>query len=154
MEAYTFTLNKVRNYKGQVLDKEKRKLAVLQKKRDEIAEKIIALGKFRNEKNAELMAMQKKGVFVSELISYSFIIENARLQLQVLLNELKKAEDETEIQRQIVLKIYQEKTGMDKLEEKQVEEYRLEEAKSYQNEILQNISNQIASANQVSQRAG
>ena len=153
MESYTFALDKVRNYKSQVLDKEKRKLAVLQKKRDEIAEKIIALGKFRNEKNAELVAMQRKGAFVSELITYSFMIENARLLLQTMLIDLKKAEDETEIQRQIVLKVYQEKTGMDKLEEKQVEEYRLEEAKSYQNEILQNISNQIAVANQVSQRA-
>ena len=153
MESYTFALDKVRNYKSQVLDKEKRKLAILQKKRDEIAEKIIALGNFRNEKNAELVAMQRKGAFVSELITYSFMIENARLLLQTMLIDLKKAEDETEIQRQIVLKVYQEKTGMDKLEEKQVEEYRLEEAKSYQNEILQNISNQIAVANQVSQRA-
>ncbi len=154
MESYTFPLNKVRNYKSQVLDKEKRKLAVLQKKRDEIAENIIALGRFRNEKNAELISKQRNGAFVSELITCSFIIENARLQLQVLLAELKKAEDEAEVQRQVVLTVYQEKTGMDKLEEKQVEEYRLLEAKSFQNEILQNITNQLAVASSASQRVG
>ena len=154
MDSYSFSLNKVRNYKSQVLDKEKRKLAVLQKRRDDISEKIVALGRFRNEKNAELDLKERKGALVSELISCNFIIENARMQLQVLLLELKKAEDEVEVQRQAVLSVYQEKTGMDKLEEKQVEEYRMLEARSFQNEILQNISNQICYANSTSQRAG
>ena len=154
MESYSFSLNKVRNYKSQVLDKEKKKLAVLQKKADEISEKIIALGKFRNDKNAELLSKQRNGALVSELITCSFVIENARLQLQVLLADLKKAEDAAEAQRLIVLTIYQEKTGMDKLEEKQVEEYRMLEARSFQNEILQTISNQISLANSTSQRAG
>jgi len=154
LDSYTFSLDKVRNYKSQVLDKEKRKLAVLQKRRDEISEKIVALGRFRNEKNAELDFKARQGALVSELISCSFIIENARLQLQVLLLELKKAEEEMETQRQIVLSVYQEKTGMDKLEEKQTEEYRVLAARSFQNEVLQNISNQISYANSSDQKAG
>lgn len=154
MDSYTFSLNKVRNYKSQVLDKEKRKLAVLQKRRDEISEKIAALGRFRNEKNAELDLKARNGALVSELISCSFIIENARLQLQVLLSELKKAEEEMETQRQVVLSVYQEKTGMDKLEEKQAEEYRILAARSIQNEVLQNISNQISFASSSDQKAG
>ena len=44
----------------------------------------------------------------------------------------------------MVLAIYQEKTGMDKLEERQLEEYRLLEAKENENDIMQVISNKMA----------
>ena len=58
--------------------------------------------------------------------------------------QLNKAEEELEAQRQVVLAIYQEKTGMDKLEERQLEEYRLLEAKENENDIMQVISNKMA----------
>lgn len=144
MEAFKFSLNRVRNYKSQVLDKEKKVLGTLQRKRDEILEKVETLEKYRDDKIAELSLKQQKGATMSELLSFNYLIENARLQIQAALLELYKAEEEVEAQRQVVITVYQEKTGMDKLEEKQVEEYRLLEAKSAENEIMQVISNRIA----------
>lgn len=144
MEAFKFSLNRVRNYKSQVLDKEKKVLGTLQRKRDEILEKVETLEKYRDDKIAELSFKQQKGATMSELLSFNYLIENARLQIQAALLELYKAEEEVEAQRQVVITVYQEKTGMDKLEEKQVEEYRLLEAKSAENEIMQVISNRIA----------
>ncbi|MGI5986369.1 MAG: flagellar export protein FliJ [Oscillospiraceae bacterium] len=144
MEAFKFSLNRVRNYKSQVLDKEKKVLGTLQRKRDEILEKVETLEKYRDDKIAELSLKQQKGATMSELLSFNYLIENARLQIQAALLELYKAEEEVEAQRQVVITVYQEKTGMDKLEEKQVEEYRLLEAKSAENEIMQVISNRMA----------
>ncbi|NLT64566.1 MAG: flagellar export protein FliJ [Clostridiales bacterium] len=144
MEAFKFSLNRVRNYKSQVLDKEKKVLGTLQRKRDEILEKVETLEKYRDDKIAELSFKQQKGATMSELLSFNYLIENARLQIQAALLELYKAEEEVEAQRQVVITVYQEKTGMDKLEEKQVEEYRLLEAKSAENEIMQVISNRMA----------
>jgi flagellar FliJ protein len=144
VEAFKFSLNRVRNYKSQVLDKEKKVLGTLQRKRDEILEKVETLEKYRDDKIAELSLKQQKGATMSELLSFNYLIENARLQIQAALLELYKAEEEVEAQRQVVITVYQEKTGMDKLEEKQVEEYRLLEAKSAENEIMQVISNRMA----------
>lgn len=144
MEAFKFSLNRVRNFKGQVLDKEKKALGVLQRKRNEIADRIFALEKYRDETILQLNSKQQRGATMSELSSLSYLVENARMQIKTALFELGKVDEEIEKQRQVVVGVYQEKTGMDKLEEKQVEEYRLLEAKSTENEIMQVCSTRAA----------
>jgi len=145
LEAFKFSLNRVRNYKSQVLDKEKKVLGALQHKRDEILDRIQALETYRVEKATELGNKQSAGATMSELRQLDYLIESARNQIIAAQEELQKAEEAVEAQRQVVLSIYQEKTGMDKLEEKQAEEYRVQAAKATENEIMQVISNKIAS---------
>ncbi|MEG0941368.1 MAG: flagellar FliJ family protein [Oscillospiraceae bacterium] len=144
MKSFEFSLNRIRNYKSQVLDKEKKTLGLLQRKRDEILEKIDNNTDYRLDKAAELSKKQCEGLSMTEISAYNYLIENARLQAELLQVQLLRAEEEFEAQRQIVLGVYQEKTGMDKLEEKQAEEYRLLEAKATENEIMQVVSTQMA----------
>lgn len=144
MKAFEFSLERIRNYKIQVLDKEKKILGNLKRRRDEIAEKIYALEKFVEEKKALMQMKQIEGVSMSELTSMNYLIESSRKQIEVLQIELRKADEVVEAQRKIVLSVYQEKTGMDKLEEKQAEEYRLLEAKATESEIMQAIANTMA----------
>ena len=144
MEAFKFSLNRVRNYKSQVLDKEKKVLGALQHARDEIQEKIDSLETYRVQKATELVNKQSAGATLNELRQLDYLIESARDQILAAREELQKAEAAVEAQRQVVLSIYQEKTGMDKLEEKQAEEYRVQEAKATENEIMQVISNKLA----------
>jgi flagellar FliJ protein len=146
LEAFKFSLSRVRNYKSQVLDKEKKTLAALQRQRSEIQDRINVLEAYRARKAAEIVEKQKKGATMVELMQSNFLIENARTQITAAREELKKMEAAVEAQRKVVLSIYQEKTGMDKLEEKQVEEYRVLEAKAAENEIMQVISNKLASS--------
>ena len=141
MKQFEFSLERIRNYKMQVLEKEKKILAGLKLKRDEIAEKIVSMEKFRDEKTSQVQQKQIEGVSMRELVSLNYLIDNTRKQIQVLQIELYKAEEIVEAQRKVVLSIYQEKTGMDKLEEKQTEEYRLLEAKAFESEIMQAITN-------------
>ena len=131
MKAFRFSLDRVREFKSQILDKEKKTLGVLLKNRDDIL--------YREAENK-----QTEGISAIELNSYNYLLENARTQLEMLNIQLNKAEEELEAQRQVVLAIYQEKTGMDKLEERQLEEYRLLEAKENENDIMQVISNKMA----------
>lgn len=144
LKSFEFSLNRIRNYKSQVLDKEKKTLGLLQRKRDEILEKIDNNTDYRLDKAAELSKKQCEGLSMTEISAYNYLIENARLQAELLQVQLLRAEEEFEAQRQIVLGVYQEKTGMDKLEEKQAEEYRLLEAKATENEIMQVVSTQMA----------
>ncbi len=148
MKSFHFSLNRVRSYKSQILDKEKKVLGILLKKRDDILFKIVEMERFQIEKSNEAAERQRIGISISELASYSYLIENARLQIKLLNEELVKAEAQAEEQRKIVLEIYQEKTGMDKLEEKQLEEYRFLEAKETESEIMQVISNKLADRGQ------
>lgn len=144
MEAFKFSLNRVRNYKSQVLDKEKKVLGALQRRRDEILDRLDALEAYRIEKATELTNKQSAGATMNELRQLDYLIESARNQILAAREELQKAEEAFEAQRQVVLSIYQEKTGMDKLEEKQAEEYRVQVAKATENEIMQVISNKLA----------
>ena len=144
MKPYEFSLERIRSYKVQVLDKEKKTLGNLKGKRDEIAERLRALESFFNDNTAQLQEKQIKGVSMGELTSLNFLIENARNRIGLLQYELYKAEEVVEAQRKVVLTVYQEKTGMDKLEERQVEEYRLLEAKAVESEVMQAITNTLA----------
>lgn len=144
MKSFVFSLDRVRSYKSQILDKEKKVLAVLLKKRDDLILKISEMERFQAEKANEAAERQRVGISMSELASYSYLIENARLQIKLLNEELLKAEAAAEAQRKVVVEIYQEKTGMDKLEEKQLEEHRFLEAKENEGEIMQVISNKLA----------
>ena len=141
MKQFEFSLERIRNYKIQVLEKEKKTLGNLKLKRDEIADRICSMEKFRDEKTSQIQQKQIEGVSMGELVSLNYLIDNTRKQIQVLQIELLKAEEIVEAQRKVVLSIYQEKTGMDKLEEKQTEEYRLLEAKAFESEIMQAITN-------------
>ena len=144
MKAFRFSLDRVRNFKSQILDKEKKTLGILIKNRDEILSKIAEIERRRLALSQEAENKQSMGVSISELTSYNYLIESARKQIELLNIQLNKAEEALEAQRQVVLAIYQEKTGMDKLEERQTEEYRLLAAKDVENEIMQVISNKLA----------
>lgn len=144
MKQFEFSLERIRNYKVQILDKEKKILGNLNRKRDDIAERICSLEKFKEEQTEKVSNKQSEGVSMMELVSLNYLIESTRKQLEALQIELERAEEIAEAQRNIVLSIYQEKTGMDKLEEKQIEEYRLLEAKALESEVMQGINNSMA----------
>jgi len=155
LQAFKFSLNRIRDYKSQVLDKEKKVLGALQHWRDEIQDQIDALEAYRAAKAAELVEKQRTGATMIELKQLDFYIDSARNQLETAREELQKAEAAVEEQRQLVISIYQEKTGMDKLEEKQAEEYRMLLAKANENELMQVISNKLAgSSGEVETKAG
>lgn len=129
MKRFVFTLERIRSYKDQVLNKEKNTLGRLQQNRDAIAKRISGLENYRVLKQAERQRKQRSGMNASELTSYRFFMENTALQLEDLRAALAKAEIEVERQLRIVVAASQEVSGLDKLEEKQREEYRAQESK-------------------------
>ena len=78
MRQFEFSLERIRNYKMQMLEKEKKTLASLKLKRDEIAQKICSMEKFRDEKTLQVQQKQIEGVSMSELVSLNFLIDNTR----------------------------------------------------------------------------
>lgn len=140
MKSFVFSLERMRNYKEQLLDREKSTLRQLQKRRNDIADTIEQVNRYREQKGEELRRRQREGMDASALSEYRFYQENTRLQLEGLRQELKLAELEAERQLQVVIAASQEVAGLDKLEEKQLEEYRQLEAKENELQIEEHVA--------------
>lgn len=140
MKRFVFSLERMQNYKQQVLNREKSTLRRLRQQRDAIEDRISGLQQYCRQKNLELQDKQKLGMSAAELNAYGYLMENARRQLESSRAELAQAEAEVERQRKIVLTATQEVSGLDKLEEKQLEAYRLETARDNEQQISEQVS--------------
>lgn len=135
MKQFRFSLERMRTYKGQLLDREKSALRVLQQRKNEIESRLARIIEFKEEKNRELIEKQMRGINAQEMDVYRLYIENARLQIRQLEAELRIASGEVERQLAIVVKASQEVSGLDKLEEKQLREHQKLEAKEQERTI-------------------
>ena len=144
MKPFVFPLERVRDYKEQLLEGEKIRLAELRRRREEILRRIEELSAYIEEKNRQLQRMQEEGAYVSEIISLRFMIENAAEQREAALAELNRATAEVELQRQKVIGLSQELNGFDRLKERKLEEYRYLEAQESREQILEHLTTQIA----------
>lgn len=139
MKSFVFSLERMRGYKEQVLDKEKNNLGRLRQRRDKIAAEIAGLKRYMALKSAELQQKQLLGMNAAELTSYRFFQENIHMQLKALDMELQRAEIEVERQLQIVIAASREVKGLDKLEEKQLEEYHIMESRDFNLQIEEHV---------------
>lgn len=140
MKKFRFTLDKMLQFKNQILDREKNHLGQLQMRQNAIEQHIFSLEKYQVELGGEIACEQRKGVTAVQLQFYGMQIQNIRTQLHVLYEDLKKAEKETSEQRDVVIKASQEVFGLNKLYEKQLSEYKKNQEKAEQNLILEYIS--------------
>ncbi|MBR2876097.1 MAG: flagellar FliJ family protein [Clostridia bacterium] len=147
MKSFQFSLAKMRSYKEQVLEKEKTALRHLQAEKAKIETDIENLENHRKEREEEFKN-SKNGLMSNDLMLYKFHSENTRLQLNNLYEELKRAELRIDAQIKVVVSASQEVSGLDKLEEKQLEEYKYLEAKELQEEILEMVANKSAEEEQ------
>ena len=139
MKSFQFSLARMRSYKEQVLEKEKTTLRHLQAEKAKIETEIENLENHRKTREQEFKE-SKSGLMASDLMLYKFHSENTRLQLNNLYEELKLAEARIDAQIKVVVGASQEVSGLDKLEEKQLEEYKYLEARELQEEILEMVA--------------
>ena len=139
MRPFAFTLEHMRKYKKQVLNKEKSLLRKLQANRAAIERQISDLESYRLLKQLELQKKQLAGMHASELSAHRFFMENSQCQLKDLRASLIRANAEVERQLAVVIAASQEISGLDKLEEKQREVYRGEVAKEAEDQIAEHV---------------
>ena len=139
MKPFTFSLDRIRDYKNQVLDTEKNLLMALYKILYEIEDKIELSRSFRQDKQEEMQRMQQQGATMRELEECKFYLENTRLRLEALEEEREAAAAEVERQRQVVIKASQDVTSLDKLEERQLEDYHYLEARDNEKTIVEQV---------------
>lgn len=90
MKPFVFSLERVRDYKEQLLDREKMHLAELRRRREELIKRLTEINACIESKNRELQRLQDEGAYVSEITPLCFVIENAKDQREAILAALKR----------------------------------------------------------------
>ena len=143
MKSFVFSLERMRDYRNQVLDTEKNTLMALHKRLFAVEEKIRQCREFRQYKREEMQWKQQQGSTMRELEEYKFYLENMRMQLDALEEERIQAALEVERQRKVVIKASQDVSSLDKLEEKQLEDYHYLEARDNEKNIQEHVITQL-----------
>jgi len=140
MKKFAFTLDRLRNYRERLLDEEKNKLGQLRMIQIQIEERIAQLEQAFTVLAGELLAEQQAGLPAYKLKSYDIKMTSVRNQLKQLARDLVQATEAVDVQMGVVVLASQEVSKLDKLEEKQREDYNMEVRKAEANEIEEFVS--------------
>ena len=140
MKKFKFTLGRMLDYKDQLLDEEKNKLALLRKKKQEIDDHIESLQRELDKISVTMRQEQERGITAFQLLSYESQRTNIRRQIEQLKKEQALAKLEVKRQVQVVVQATQEVSKLDKLQDKQLEEYRKMVMKAEELEIEEFVS--------------
>lgn len=143
MKKFHFSLGRMLDYKEQLLDKEKNTLAQLRAHKQRLEDKIDRLTAEANALGETARAESRAGITAVKLHGYEFQISNIREQIKALRVEFKTMEALVENQLKVVLAATQEVSGLEKLKEKQLEEYNYAQTKAEELVISEFISSQL-----------
>lgn len=147
MKKFHFTLQKLKDYQEQELDREKNALSLLQAdlRRIEEAREVLVLKVA--EQSEQLDRVYKLGSTASEIAMRKRYI--VTLQQEIHLKEQQAIQKQAEIEEQlsVVVEATKEVKKLEKLEEKQLEEYNLAAGKENERFIEEFVGTQSARAN-------
>lgn len=140
MKKFVFTLERMLAYQEQNLEKEKGVLGRVTAERDRLEEDKRDKELKIHHIQEDIGQRQMQGTTVFILKGCYSILEGTRIQLEEIETELARAQARVEKQRRIVTEASQEVKKLEKLKEKQMEEYRHEEAKEQQDLIIEHVA--------------
>ncbi len=140
MKKFKFSLEKMLKYQDQILDEQKNKLGALTAIVNGIVSHIEQLENGFSDVCRKKAEKQAEGITISEIREFEFQLDNIRKQIKQLHIDLEKAQRDVDKQILVVVEADREVTKLEKLEEKQLEEYQLKVAKSEEYAIEEFIS--------------
>lgn len=123
MKKYEFSLKRIKDYKNQMLNREKNVLLGLRMEKKGLEDKIDELDLQYEKINEEMHENFRSGMTVSQINVYEFRKNGVREEKRVLLKRIGLLDISIERQQKKVVSAKQEVSGLEKLEEKQLEEY-------------------------------
>lgn len=134
MKKFVFSLQKLKDYKNQVLKKEKNTLADMRKELSSLKDDRTELVFLRNKKNKELISQINNGLSPQHIAFHKNFIQSVTDRIKDIDNRIVVVSDKIENQLKVVLNATQEVNSLDKLESRQLEEYKKQETK--ENELF------------------
>lgn len=146
MKPFQFSLEKMKNYKRQMLQKEQNTLSQLNGVRYEIESNMETAHQNRQASYAQYQKKQEEGLITfHDMSGHNFLMDNMALQLEGYKKELANIQVRIDHQTKIVLEAHNEVRGLEKLEEKQRQEHNKEVQKEDELAIAEIISTAMSS---------
>lgn len=141
MKKFSFSLQKLFDYQEQLLRKEKNTLGELRAARDAlVAEKEQCENKLHEANEAFLLLMQR-GLNTNEILMHKRYMNNLNTRIKELMSLIEAADGRVSKQLQVVVGISQEVNTLDKLREKQLDDYKAAFQKEEERFIEEYVSN-------------
>ena len=146
MKKYRFSLEKLRSYKRQMMEREKNKLMSLRNERNRTEEKLHQLERDLVSAQKRFQLEMVQGVSAMHIQLFQMQKDANLLEQHDLRVALRTMDATIERQRRLVVRASQEVSGLDKLEADQREEYQKQEAKESETMIEEFLSFQMLGA--------
>ena len=146
MKKFRFSLETLKDYRGQELDRQKNALSALQAELRRITEDIEVLTARLAQESEELVVISARGATANEIaLRKRYIVT---LQADIHLKEQQSLLKQEEINKQldVVVEATKDVRTLEKLEEKQLEEYKFLENKENEQFIEEFVSGQSVRA--------
>ena len=140
MKKFAFSLERMMNFQSQNLEKEMGILGRMTAERDALEARKRDMAEKAAGIQAEIARREAEGTTIFMLKACYSILESARNQLEELEKERKLLQAGLERQRQVVTEASREVKKLEKLKEKQLEEYHRGEAKEQQETIAEHVA--------------
>ena len=141
MKRFQFTLAKLLGYKQQVLDREKNSLAHLRRQQQQIADQKTELERKLSHSNNEFCTKSAKGMAVFQIAIFKDYHKSLCEQIKALEAEIIAFEEKIQKQLAVVIEATKEVSSLEKLEDKQLEEYKFKEQKADEKFIEEYVNN-------------
>lgn len=140
MKKFQFSLDHVRDYRDRLLDEETGKLQRLRAEQTRIEQLIAQLEVDFAQVSQAMRDAQAEGITALEQRGFSLQLESIRMQTHELTDLLKGVQDQVEQQTQIVVAASQEVSKLDKLKDRQYEDWQTSVRKAEEERIEELVS--------------
>lgn len=141
MKRFQFTLAKLLGYKQQVLDREKNSLAHLRRQQQQLADQKAELEQRLNISNSEFCIKSAKGMTVVQIAIFKDYLKSLCEQIKELEAAIEEFEQKIQKQLAVVIEATKEVSSLEKLEDKQLEEYNFKVQKADEKFIEEYVNN-------------
>lgn len=140
MKKFSFSLARMLNYQEQILEKEKGTMGRLIAERDAMEARQRVILEQMDQIHGEMDREIQKGTTIYQINVFTAVIKSGKTQLEELKKHILIRNAEIERQRQVVIEASREVKKLEKLKEKQLEEYRHSEQKEQEEFISEHVS--------------
>lgn len=140
MKKFKFTLDKLLDYKGQILDREKNDLAALNVAKAEALELKAGLEDELRRNQDEFNRKAAEGISPVDMMVFTNYHGVLRMRIEDTEREIEELEEKIAQQLNVVTEASKEVKSLEKLEEKQLDDYRFKLQKSEESFIEEYVN--------------
>jgi flagellar export protein FliJ len=123
MKKFVFSLEKVLDFKQQTLDVMKNELSILQIKLKELEKEIAELNEKFAATNRKMVDEMQTGLSAGDIAVYKLYFDTLNQKIRRLLGDRQKLSDVIADKKAGIVQINSEISGLEKLKDKQLDEY-------------------------------